>query len=97
MKIEYIGLIPDRGQSMRWGGATVGRVTWPRPNLGPALLCVVLVSFFFEFHDFCDRISFRRHGVSPPHLLPVYLHAQQGRDKNTYLEKIESVENNNGN
>jgi hypothetical protein len=74
-----------------------GRVTWPRPGLGPGLSCLVLVSFFSEFHDFCDRTSFRHHGISPPHLLPIYLHAQQGGDKNTYLEKIESVENNNGN
>jgi hypothetical protein len=75
----------------------VGRATWPRPSLGPALLCVVLVSFFSEFHDFYDQISFHRHGVSPPHLLHVYLYAQHSEDKNTYLEKIESAENNNGN
>jgi hypothetical protein len=81
-------------------------VSWPtqqglgdlaQAQFGPALSCVVLVSFFSEFRDFCDRISFCCHGISPPHLLPVYLHAQQGGDKNTYLEKIESVENNNGN
>jgi hypothetical protein len=74
-----------------------GQATWPRPGLGLALSCVVLVSFFSKFHDFCDRILFHRHGVSPPHLLPIYLYALQGGDKNTYLEKIESVEKNNGN
>jgi hypothetical protein len=92
MKIECIRLIPDRGQSTRQGGAVVGRATCPKPGLGLALSCVVLVLFFSEFRDFHDQILFRCHGVSPPHLLPVYLHAQQGGDKNTYQEKIECRE-----
>jgi hypothetical protein len=87
MKMECIELIPDHGQSARRGGVAMGRETWPRPGLGPALLCVVLVSLLFKFRDFCDRILFCRHGVSPPYLLPVYLHAQQDGHKNTYLEK----------
>jgi hypothetical protein len=82
-KIECIGLIPDRGRRTgvrrccsELADLAGGHVTWPRLGLGPALSCVVPVSFFSEFRDFCELISFCHHGVSSPHLLPIYLLAQ---------------------
>jgi hypothetical protein len=76
-----------------WGGSTDlvgGRATWPRPGSGSASSCVVLSSFLSKFCDFCDCILSFCHCASPPHLFPIFLHAQQGGDKNTYPEKIES-------
>ena len=96
MKIDHIGCKPDRGQSMRWGGAALGqlahrvdRAAYPGACLGPTLLSVVLDSLLPEFCNFHDRISFCCCGVLPPHFFLVYLYAQHV-ETNTYTKEIES-------
>ena len=75
IKIECIGLIPDRGQSTRQGGTVVGWAAhvggWAarsQARLGPTLASTILGPLLPEFSNFHDRISFCCCSVSPPHL-----------------------------
>ena len=70
-----MGRKPDRGQSVRRGGAGLGRLahvggqvahSWA--YFSPTLASVVFGPLLSEFHDFHDRILSCYCGVSPPHL-----------------------------
>ena len=90
MKIECIGLKPNRGRSSRRGSAVMGRPAhvkgWAarsRVRFGPTLVSVVYGPLLSEFRDFRDRILSCCHDVLPPHLFPIYLYAQHV-ETNTY-------------
>ena len=88
IKIECTRLKPDRGQSVRRGGAGLGRLahvggqvahSWA--YFSPTLASVVFGPLLSEFHDFGDRILSCCCGVFAHTCFPVYLYAQHVETK----------------
>ena len=93
VKIECIGLKPNRGQSTRQGRAGLGypahvggRAAHSRAHFGLTLSSVVFGPLLSELHDFRDWILFCCHGVLSPHLFSCIPLCTTCGDK-TYIQK----------